>query len=73
MCFILDELGNREATASLLQAYDKATGDLLHSIETDRVLHGSPMTYMHEGKQYILITSGGMTEPSELLAFALPN
>ncbi|MFP6617144.1 MAG: pyrroloquinoline quinone-dependent dehydrogenase, partial [Candidatus Hydrogenedentota bacterium] len=70
---ILDELGNREATASLLQAYDKATGDLLHSIETDRVLHGSPMTYMHEGKQYILITSGGMTEPSELLAFALPN
>lgn len=70
---ILDELGDRIAKGSMLQAYDKSTGELLHSIETDRTLHGSPMTYMHDGRQYILITSGGITEPSELLAFALPE
>ena len=43
---ILDELGDRAATGSYLDAYDKATGELLAQIEVDRNLHGSPMTYM---------------------------
>ncbi|MCH8021293.1 NAD(P)(+) transhydrogenase (Re/Si-specific) subunit beta [candidate division KSB1 bacterium] len=33
----------------------------------------SPMTAMHDGRQYILVASGGLTEPSELIAFGLPR
>ncbi len=56
---ILDELGDRVATGSYLDAYDKATGELIAQVESDVVLHGSPMTYMHEGRQYIVVAGGG--------------
>ena len=56
---ILDELGDRAATGSYLDAFDKATGELLAQVEVDRALHSSPMTYMHEGRQYILVAGGG--------------
>jgi quinoprotein glucose dehydrogenase len=56
---IVDELGDRSANGSFLDAYDKATGELLAQIEVDRNLHGSPMTYQHEGRQYILVAGGG--------------
>lgn len=65
--------GRSKVRGSLLQAYDKATGKLLASIKVDRHLHGSPMTCMHNGKQYILVAGGGVSEPAELLAFALPD
>ena len=67
----LDELGDRRANGAFLQAYDKATGELLASVEVDRSLHSSPMTYMHDGRQYIVVAGGGQREPSELIAFAL--
>ena len=72
----VDELGDRKSDGSFLQAYDKATGKLLHSIKTERTLHGSPMSFLHGGRQYVLISAGGRgdpPEPAELLAFALPN
>ena len=53
------ELGDRSANGSYLVAFDKATGELLAQLEVDRSLHGGPMTYMHEGRQYILIAGGG--------------
>ena len=53
------ELGDRSANGSYLVAFDKATGELLAQVEVDRSLHGGPMTYMHEGRQYILIAGGG--------------
>ena len=56
---IVDELGDRSADGSYLVAFDKATGDLLAQLEVDRSLHGGPMTYMHEGRQYILVAGGG--------------
>jgi hypothetical protein len=31
------------------------------------------MSFMHDGRQYILIAAGGRTEPAELLAFGLPG
>jgi glucose dehydrogenase len=34
---------------------------------------GTPMTYMFEGKQYIVVAIGNQAYPSELLAFKLPN
>jgi quinoprotein glucose dehydrogenase len=69
----VDELGDRTPRGSFLQAYDKKTGELLHSVRVDQHLHGSPMTCEHNGKQYILVTAGGHREKSELLAFGLPE
>ena len=68
----LDEIGNRRAHGSYLQAFDKASGRLLASVEVDRSLHGSPMTYLHDDRQYILVAGGGQGESAELVAFALP-
>ena len=71
----VDELAQpRNAKGSLLQAYDKKTGELIASIPVDRHLHSSPMTCSAGGKQFILIAGGGGgVEPSELIAFALPE
>jgi quinoprotein glucose dehydrogenase len=70
----LDELGDRNATGSLLQAYDKATGELLHTIKTEQILHSSPMSFLHDGRQHILIAAGGRGgAKAELLAFGLPH
>jgi len=68
----LDELGSRMANGSYLRAYDKASGEELHNVAVDRSLHGSPMTYLHDGRQFIVLAGGGGGEPSELIAFALP-
>jgi quinoprotein glucose dehydrogenase len=68
-----DELGDRYARGSWLVALDKATGDEVGRIKVDRHLHSSPMTAMHNGRQYILVAGGGRTEPAEVLAFGLPQ
>jgi len=34
---------------------------------------GAPMTYLFEGKQYIVIAVGGREHPGELVALALPT
>jgi hypothetical protein len=31
------------------------------------------MSYMHEGKQYIIVAVSARGEPAEIVAFALPN
>ena len=56
-----------------LRAMDKATGAVLAQIEVDRSLHGAPITYLHDGRQYIAVAGGGGSEKQELLVFALPN
>jgi quinoprotein glucose dehydrogenase len=57
---------------ALLRAYDKATGADLGAVEMPDKQTGSPMTYMINGKQYIVIAvSGG--DGAQLIAFALPS
>ena len=34
---------------------------------------GLPMTYEHDGKQYIAMWIGGSGQPTELIAYALPD
>ena len=53
-----------------LVARDKATGVIVGSVDLPGGAIGTPMTYMHDGRQYIAITVGG-TVP-ELIALALP-
>ncbi len=55
------------------RALDKATGETLWEIELPGVQIGLPMTYLHEGRQYVAFTVGDPERdvPAELIAFAL--
>ena len=53
-------------------AYDKATGEIIADLEVPAAQTGLPMTYMHEGKQYVVFTVGGGGEAAQLIAMTLP-
>ncbi len=55
------------------RAHDKATGEVLAEIELPANQTGLPMTYMHEGRQYIVVAVGARRHPAELVALALPE
>jgi quinoprotein glucose dehydrogenase len=62
-------------TVALLRAYDKATGDDVPGrVEMPARQTGSPMTYLHDGKQYIVlaVSHAGANAGGELIAYALP-
>jgi quinoprotein glucose dehydrogenase len=62
-------------TVALLRAYDKATGeDVEGRVEMPAKQTGSPMSYMHDGKQYIVlaVSHTGADVGGELIAYALP-
>jgi quinoprotein glucose dehydrogenase len=62
-------------TVALLRAYDKATGeDVEGQVEMPAKQTGSPMTYLHNGKQYIVVavSRSGADAGAELIAYALP-
>ena len=56
---------------AMLRAYDKATGEEVGEVFMPAGVTGSPMTYMHEGAQYIVTAVGGGGHAGELLAFRL--
>jgi quinoprotein glucose dehydrogenase len=56
----------------MLRAYDKATGAEVGSVYMPAPQTGSPMTYMLNGQQYIVIATSGAASSGELLAFKLP-
>ena len=57
----------------MLRAYDKATGKEVGAVYMPAPQTGSPMTYMLNGKQYIVVAIGGAGYPAEFIAFRLPN
>jgi len=58
---------------AMLRAYDKATGKEVGAVWMPAPQSGSPMTYMSDGKQYIVIAISGGAYSGEYLAFALPE
>jgi len=54
-----------------LRAYDKLTGEVLAEFELPANQSGVPITYMHEGKQYIVLAVGAAGHPGELVALTL--
>ncbi|MCY4660268.1 MAG: pyrroloquinoline quinone-dependent dehydrogenase [Acidobacteria bacterium] len=54
-----------------LVARDKATGAIVASVDLPAGAIGTPMTYLHEGRQYIALTIGG--DVPQLIALALPQ
>jgi quinoprotein glucose dehydrogenase len=57
---------------SMLRAYDKKTGKELAALELPAPQSGSPMTYLVDGRQYLVIAVSGTDHPGELIAFAVP-
>ncbi len=60
------------ARGAMLRAYDKATGKELGAVYMPAPQTGSPMTYMVNGKQYIVVAVAGAAFPAELVAYRLP-
>ena len=58
---------------AMLRAYDKATGKGLGAVYMPSGQTGTPMTYMLNGKQYIVVAIGGPGFPVEFIAYKLPN
>jgi quinoprotein glucose dehydrogenase len=56
-----------------LRAYDKGTGKDAGKVYIPAPQSGSPMTYMLNGKQYIVVAISGQGYNAELVAFALPG
>ena len=53
----------------MLRAYDKATGHEVGRVYMPAPQTGSPMTYMLNGRQYIVVAISGQDYPGELMAF----
>jgi quinoprotein glucose dehydrogenase len=58
---------------AMLRAYDKATGKEVGAVYMPAAQSGSPMTYMLNGRQYIVVAISNVGYPAELLAFRLPR
>ena len=57
---------------AMLRAYDKASGEEEGAVYIPAPQTGSPMTYEVDGKQYLVVTIGGVGHPAEFIAFTLP-
>ncbi|HMJ85192.1 MAG TPA: pyrroloquinoline quinone-dependent dehydrogenase [Vicinamibacterales bacterium] len=58
---------------AMLRAYSKTDGKEVGAVYMPAPESGSPMTYMLNGKQYIVIAISGGNYSGELLAFRLPQ
>jgi quinoprotein glucose dehydrogenase len=72
-----DLRGETEVNAKdmpMLHARDKRTGQILASVELPMPGQYGMMTFMHEGKQYIVVQSGSArrNQPGSLVALTLP-
>ena len=58
---------------AMLRAYDKATGKEVGAVLMPAPQSGSPMTYMVDGKQYIVVAVSGGAYSGEYIAYSLPS
>jgi quinoprotein glucose dehydrogenase len=58
---------------AMLRAYDKMTGKEVGAVFMPAAQSGSPMTYMLDGKQYIIVAVSGGNYSGEYIAYALPT
>ncbi len=61
------------ARGAMLRAYDKRTGQEVGAVYMPAPQTGSPMTYLVNGRQHIVVAVGGAGYSGELLAFRLPG
>src|SRR5581483_2543092 len=71
-------LGDSQVTSvthprgSMLRAYDKATGKEVGAVWMPAPQSGSPMTYMVDGRQYIVVAVSGGAYSGEYISYSLP-
>jgi len=56
-----------------MRAFDKRTGTVVAEIPLPAGATGAPMTYLHEGRQYIVVAVADEGHAPELIALALPS
>jgi quinoprotein glucose dehydrogenase len=61
------------ARGAMLRAYDKATGKEVGAVYLPAPQTGSPMTYMLNGRQYLVVAVSGAEYSGELIAFRVPS
>ena len=61
------------ARGAMLRAYDKASGKEVGTVMMPAPQSGTPMTYMVNGRQYIVVAVSGGPYSGEYLAFTLPT
>lgn len=54
------------------RAIDKKTGKVVYEIQLPASATGIPMTYLADGRQFIVVAIGDLGYPAELVAMALP-
>ena len=57
---------------AMLRGYDKTSGKEVGAVFMPAPQSGSPMTYLADGRQYIVVAISGGNYSGEYLAFALP-
>jgi quinoprotein glucose dehydrogenase len=55
----------------MFRAYDKKTGAIVSEFKLPANQNGVPMTYMLDGRQYIVMAIGARGMPGELVALAV--
>jgi quinoprotein glucose dehydrogenase len=58
---------------AMLRAYDKATGAEVGAVPMPAPQTGSPMTYMLDGRQYLVVPISGAGYSGELMVFRAPR
>ena len=58
---------------AMLRAYNKATGNEVGAVWMPAPQSGTPMTYLADGKQYIIVPVSGANYSGEFLAYRLPD
>ena len=58
---------------AMLRAYDKTSGKEVGALYMPAPQSGSPMTYMVDGKQYIIVAVSGGAYSGEYIAYRLPS
>jgi len=61
------------ARGAMLRAYEKTTGKEVGAVYMPAPQSGSPMTYLFDGRQYLVVAVSGANYTGELLAFRLPD
>ena len=58
---------------AMLRAYDKVTGKEVGAVFIPAPQSGSPMTYLANGRQHIMVAVSGGPYAGEYISFALPH
>jgi quinoprotein glucose dehydrogenase len=56
----------------MFRAYDKESGELVWEMELAAGVSAAPMSYIHEGRQFIVMALSDVGHEGELIALALP-